>query len=344
MRLVSPLLKKVVYPAMQAGGWLGRSLNGQCAVVNYHGVLPSDYSQTDRALDGNLVSHEQLRQQLQFLKAHYNVIEPSDFRAWIEQGAVLPSRAVLITCDDGLLNSLTDMLPILQSEKVRCLFFVTGASCAEKPGGLWYEQLYQLLRAAEARGQALRLPSDKREPLELAGTFQSRWWDVVRQASSLECGKRVAWMAELGERCGVTTDLSCERRWRLLDVRELLELAGSGMEIGAHTMSHPVLSECSDAEARREIEQSKVEIELVLGRQVWAFAYPFGNPSAMADREIGLVRNAGYICAFLNVDGGTDRSAPFALCRTHVAGDMNLAELEAHLTGFHLRLQRAVRA
>ena len=115
------------------------------------------------------------------------------------------------------------------------------------------------------------------------------------------------------------------------------------MSIGAHTLSHPVLSLCSEEEARREIRDSKIEIESALGRPVWAFAYPFGNSSTMGDREIGLAREAAFACAFLNVEhwsGG--ESNPFTLPRIHVTLRTTLPEFAAHLSGLHTRLQRAM--
>ena len=100
-------------------------------MVTYHGVLPEGYEPVDPAFDGNLIRADVLRRQLRLLKAHYNVISPEDALAWREGRRELPPKAVLLTCDDGLLNCLTDMLPVLQQEKVSCLFFVTGASTEE---------------------------------------------------------------------------------------------------------------------------------------------------------------------------------------------------------------------
>jgi peptidoglycan/xylan/chitin deacetylase (PgdA/CDA1 family) len=116
------------------------------------------------------------------------------------------------------------------------------------------------------------------------------------------------------------------------------------MEIGAHTLSHPVLSACSEDLARQEIAESKRELERILGKPVWAFAYPFGNPGTMGDREVRLAREAGFTCAFVNTGGGTvDRSQRFKLSRTHVTAEMKLSEFEAHVSGLHHRLQHAVR-
>jgi len=352
MRLVSPLLKHAVYPALHQIGWLDRTMPpGGYAVVNYHGVVPSDYSPSDHSpsdqsvaeafLDGNLVRPETLRRQLQFLKAHYNVVRPEDFHAWIERGEQLPPRAVLVTCDDGLLNTLTDMLPVLQSEGVPCLFFVTGASCSDKPGMLWYEELYFLIRARPLDGPGLQLPSE--EGTEPSGSFQARWWNTVRRASRLDTRARADWMGLVRSHCGGTPVLRSEKRWRLVNLAELRALAEAGMTIGAHTRSHPVLSLCSDEEARREIQESKNDIERALGRPVWAFAYPFGNASTIGERELGLAQEARFACAFLNVEHwGTGAANPFALPRIHVTTNTTLPEFAAHMSGLHARLQRAV--
>jgi peptidoglycan/xylan/chitin deacetylase (PgdA/CDA1 family) len=350
MRLVSPLLKHAVYPALHQIGWLDHTMPpGGYAVVNYHGVVPSDHSVAESLLDGNLVQQETFRRQLQFLKAHYDVISPDDFRAWIEHGKHLPPRAVLVTCDDGLLNTLTDMLPLLESEDILCLFFVTGASCSDRPGMLWYEELYHLMRAGPLDGPSLRLPRE--EGTEPSESFQVQWWSTVRRASRLDARARAEWMALVRSHCDGTqvlhselpAALRSEKRWRLVNVTELKELADAGMTIGAHTLSHPVLSLCSEEEARHEILESKNDIERALGRPVWAFAYPFGDSSTMGEREVALAREAGFSCAFLNVEHWRAGPAnPFALPRIHVSGNTTLPEFAAHLSGLHARLRLRV--
>jgi peptidoglycan/xylan/chitin deacetylase (PgdA/CDA1 family) len=347
MRFVSPLLKRAVYPALHRTGWLDRfTPTSGYAVVNYHGVIPEGYSGGEKFLDGNLVRAQVLRKQLQFLKAHYQVIHPEDFRGWIEQGKALPARSVLVTCDDGLLNTLTDMLPVLQDEEVPCLFFVTAASCGDDPGMLWYEELYHLMRQKPLSEVALELPVENSAQVFSSENFQAQWWSVVRRASQLDAEARAEWMRLVRAQCG-PAPARFGKRWRLLNGRELERLSGElsqgGMSIGAHTRTHPVLSLCGDEEAEREICGSKLGIERTLGRAVWAFAYPFGNPSTLGDREFRLARQAGYSCAFLNVEHwGGQESNPFAIVRTHVTSDMSLAEFAAHVSGVHVRLQRVV--
>src|SRR5271169_810689 len=149
--VVSPILKRVVYPWLANSGYLRRRADGGAfCVLTYHGVVPAGYEVDDPHRDGSLVSAENLRGQLQLLKECYHVVSPDEVRDWAGGGKELPERAVLLTCDDGLRNVLTDMTPILREEGVSCLFFVLGASAAESCQTLWYDELYLLLMAAPA--------------------------------------------------------------------------------------------------------------------------------------------------------------------------------------------------
>jgi peptidoglycan/xylan/chitin deacetylase (PgdA/CDA1 family) len=340
MRLVSPLLKRAVYPALHHSGVLRRFTSSRgFAVVNFHGVIPAGYSSDNKFLDGNLVRPEALREQLRYLKKHFQVIAPEDFQSCIQRGEALPPRSVLITCDDGLLNTLTDMLPVLREENVPCLFFVTSASARDLPGILWYEELFHLMRGKPIGQLAAMLPADNGAS-QAPQNFQAEWWSVIERASRLTAEARAGWMTEARAYCG-PQPVRSEKRYRLLNVSELRKLADAGMTIGAHTRTHPVLSLASEEETWREIVDSKVEIERALGRPVWAFAYPFGNPATIGEREFRVAREAGYSCGFLNVEQWAgEESNQFAIARTHVTADMTLPEFAAHLSGVHLRLQR----
>jgi peptidoglycan/xylan/chitin deacetylase (PgdA/CDA1 family) len=133
----------VVYHTLSKLGYLHRyAERGQLSVVTYHGVLPAGYKVTDLRLDGAWVTPEMFRRQLRVLRSHYKVVSPAQMRLWCKGEWSLPPRAVLLTCDDGLANAVTDMLPILKEEGLSCLFFVTTRSLAEEPSMLWYEELY----------------------------------------------------------------------------------------------------------------------------------------------------------------------------------------------------------
>ena len=157
MRFVSPALKHIVFPLLSRSGYLRYTAGAGPAVVTYHGVFPAGYEVRNVALDGNLVHAGSLRRQLQLLKKRYHVISPEEFLRWSEGGLSLPPRSILLTCDDALRNTLTEMVPILHEFGLSCLFFATGASADETPSMLWYEELYLMLLDA-SEPITLRLP------------------------------------------------------------------------------------------------------------------------------------------------------------------------------------------
>jgi peptidoglycan/xylan/chitin deacetylase (PgdA/CDA1 family) len=71
----------------------------------------------------------------------------------------------------------------------------------------------------------------------------------------------------------------------------LRTLSANGFEIGAHTISHRVLTELNAAELVNEVCGCKPVLEQMLGREVVMFCYPRGRFNAEVLRE---VRRAGY--------------------------------------------------
>ncbi|MEO8998289.1 MAG: polysaccharide deacetylase family protein [Rhodanobacter sp.] len=80
----------------------------------------------------------------------------------------------------------------------------------------------------------------------------------------------------------------------LMSAEQLRGWQRGGMEIGAHTRSHPRLTQCTDAQLRDEIHGSKATLEDHLGTSVTQFCYPYGDAD---DRVAGMVRAAGFAAA-----------------------------------------------
>lgn len=87
----------------------------------------------------------------------------------------------------------------------------------------------------------------------------------------------------------------------LMDAKELAQMAEAGVEIGAHTLSHPDLTSLSAEVAFQEIIQSKTNLEKITGQSVISFAYPYGYYN---DDIKQLVIEAGFECAVATDTGG----------------------------------------
>jgi peptidoglycan/xylan/chitin deacetylase (PgdA/CDA1 family) len=304
--------------------------------------LPKGYEVRDATLDGHLVTADAFVRQVHLLKAKYNVISPEEFLQWREGKPRLPPRAVLLTCDDGLLNTLTDMLPLAQELDVRLLFFVTGNSLTSQSSMLWYEKAFLWLLEARRR---ISFSAPWGEcAAEGRGQIVALWREMIRKLSALAEGDRNQALEDIRTQLGIAGDFESEysrkeaarRRFFMLNLTQVREMENAGMTIGAHTLSHPMLSQMSEKLAWEEISKSRDRIEAELGKVVWALAYPFGNAEAVSAREPGLAERAGFRCAFMNVEDGA-AGGWFAFPRIHVSSSMALAELEAHVSGFYRR-------
>jgi len=350
MRVLSPILRQIVYPALGKVGFF--RLRAGMSVVTYHGVLPEGYRNTDAFLDNTLIRIDAFRAQLALLKRYYNVVSPARFQAWLRGSEALPERAVLITCDDGFLNNLTVMAPILREHGLQCIFFSTSDSLGKAPAMLWYIELYLMIMKARATGGAvdcagIHVPTPDGDQ----ETRRTQWLRLTRELSRFTAEHRQAFLSELARRWRLDADWKASylndpllaQRFQLLGAEQLRQLADAGMTIGAHTRSHPELSQQPDEEARREVIECRCELQECIGRSIWAMAYPFGNPATVGEREFRLAREAGFECAFMNVPGKFTAENKFSMPRAHVTADMSLGVFEAHVSGFHERLRQRLR-
>lgn len=136
-------------------------------------------------------------------------------------------------------------------------------------------------------------------------------------------GKTADWLEPLGE-----------GQRPMLDWATLRDLAARGIEIGAHTMSHPQLDILPPALARQEIFESKAVLEGALAHPIRAFAYPHGyaSPAIRA-----LVAAAGFntACRVRHALSATSENR-FALSRIIMTEDVSDAGLATLLGGHGL--------
>ena len=92
-------------------------------------------------------------------------------------------------------------------------------------------------------------------------------------------------------------------------------------EIGAHTVTHPVLPGLPPSSQRDEIGRSKAALEEMLEMPIGAFSYPHGRYTS---ESIGLVQQTGFRCACAvrphagSPNLAADRPHPFLLPRVTV--------------------------
>jgi peptidoglycan/xylan/chitin deacetylase (PgdA/CDA1 family) len=227
---------------------------------------------------------------LSWIKRWFHVI-PLDEAVSRLGAQTLPARAAAITFDDGYADNATNALPILQHHGIPATFFV--ATSFLDGGRMWNDSVVEAIRAYD--GSALDLKEIGLGSYSLESNAHRRMAIdcLLRRIKYLEPGKRQELVAQVVDLTGVRppTDL-------MMRSGQVLELRNSGMQIGAHTCSHPILKVASDTQASLEITTSKQVLESMLGEPVGLFAYPNGKPDVdYAARHVRMVQQAGFLAA-----------------------------------------------
>jgi peptidoglycan/xylan/chitin deacetylase (PgdA/CDA1 family) len=155
-----------------------------------------------------------------------------------------PRRTVAMSFDDGYADNVRRALPLLAAAGARATFFLT-AGLIEERRAPWWDQLAHLL--AETRVARLEREGHLLELAEEAGRVSAL--RALLPGFRVSPVAQLALLEDLSGRLGVPGPASCE----LATWEECAALRAAGMEVGAHTLTHPFLSTLPAAEQEAEI-------------------------------------------------------------------------------------------
>jgi glycosyltransferase involved in cell wall biosynthesis/peptidoglycan/xylan/chitin deacetylase (PgdA/CDA1 family) len=247
-----------------------------------------------------LLAH--FEQILDFLHEYGTVLPLGDAVQALAKGT-LPKKAISITFDDGYDDWLTTVSPALRARNMSATFFIT----TEQLGGpaLWHERIVAAVRELPDAGARLPYGFGNYSDLRSIG-------NRINLVNALT--ERMKY-APLPERLGAVEFLEAQSlsalSWpKRFDLHAVRELHNQGFEIGGHTITHPILNECSADQALSEIGGCKEELELIIKAPVHLFAYPNGRPGKDYDAShVAMVKACGYTAAVATSGGGASRSS-----------------------------------
>lgn len=234
-------------------------------------------------------------------------------------------KPAVVTFDDGYADNLVNAKPLLERYEVPATVFVTTGYVAQDRS-FWWDELESLLLGPQRLPETLRLciagASFEWQLRPCAAdnhvvSAQSRWnilqpeSATPRQLVYRSLHQLLRPLSEQARRS--VLDELC--RWADRSVIDgghsaplsndgVVRLASGGLvEIGAHTVTHPILSAMSADAQFAEIHRSKIHLEEILGSPVASFAYPFGSRSDYTEETVAATRRAGYRRACSNFPG-----------------------------------------
>lgn len=230
-----------------------------------------------------------------WVKSAFNVLPlPRAIEAL--KAGTLPERAAAITFDDGYADNLHVAAPILKERGLSATFFIATGFLGG--GRMWNDDIYDACRLWPGATLDLTpwLPQMPVLQLGQPGDYEKR-----RSAAQAVTGlvkylphqDRHRICRAIAEHCGLPSHSNL-----MMTPEEVCDLRDTGMVIGAHTRTHPILAGLDAAEAEQEIAGSKQDLEQLLGESVDVFAYPNGKPTTdLTSETVELVKKAGFASA-----------------------------------------------
>lgn len=247
--------------------------------------------------------------QMRLLKRCFTVLNLNEAVARLENGS-LPARAACVTFDDGYADNAEVALPILLRHGVPATFFVAAGFLN---GGrmfndtiiesVHYCQHSELdLSSIHLGVHSLATREDRRNAVAI----------ILKNIKHLEPTLRDQQAAAVAELARVTPSDSL-----MMTDDQVRSLAEAGMEVGGHTVSHPVLTSIAEDRARDEIRDGRDRLEEIIERPVLLFAYPNGRPGRdYTQRHVCLVKELGFQAAVSTTWGSASaQSDPYQLPR-----------------------------
>jgi peptidoglycan/xylan/chitin deacetylase (PgdA/CDA1 family) len=232
-------------------------------------------------------------------------------------------RSIVVTFDDGYADNFYNAKPLLEKYDIPATVFVTTGGIDQKQE-FWWDELDRLLLQPGTLPDLLELNINgitcqwdlgtatnysqadsqrdrhwRMEQQEDATPRHALYRSLYQQLQFLSISERGKLLDEI--RVWANTEPVGRSTHRSLCHEEMVALeAGELIEIGAHTVTHPFLSQLPIASQREEIQQSKDYLEKILGHPVTSFSYPNGSYIA---ETTSIVQEAGFNCACCSVPG-----------------------------------------
>lgn len=280
--MIQEILLKILQPFATLASGVGK--RKKLFILIYHRVL----DEPDFMRPGE-VDKVAFTWQMRLLAKYFNVLPLHEALDRMHSDR-LPPRAVTITFDDGYADNYTNALPILQQFGLTATFFIANGFL--DGGRMWNDTVIEAVRNYDAPELDLTPiglerfdVSDATKKCQVAGQILKQIKHLPLEQRDQQTGYIAAQSKNLPNNLMMTTE-------------QLIQLHGSGVEIGGHTVNHPILAKLDEATARREIGDNKTFLEKLLNAELRFFAYPNGKPvEDYLPNQVSLVKELGYNAA-----------------------------------------------
>ncbi len=308
---------------LQACLWYHRS---SFQILTYHRF--TDVPSVDPA--------EVLTRQCVFIREHFNPVSMTQVEHALHHGGPLPPNALAITVDDGYRDFLSVASPIFRAYELPVTVYLISGFI---DGQLWpwWDRLAWALQHSNAPyfedGMVSNGPPS-RLPLGNDAQRSAACSQLIAALVKLPNGDRLAILDRLPETLAVDIPAAAPEEYAALTWDEVRKLQTEGVEFGAHTHTHPILTSLENEDAvHAELAESKRRIEEELRSPVTHFCYPNGD---FNDAVVAAVKACGFLSATTVLSGYDSRATdPYLLKRHSLEMDLSDYYFRESLSGLH---------
>lgn len=257
----------------------------QVAIITYHRVGPKNDNWSLEPTTLHL-----FKKQMEYFLKNYEIIALDKLAQCIREKKSLPEKAITITFDDGYLDNYVYAYPFFKEHHIPATIFLTTGHI-ESNTLFWWDKIGYILQHMNMSQINLNelgnfsLDSDMDVP-----RVQSEIADALKLISD---DRKCFLMNRLSEISGVDIPPDIAKEL-ILSWDQIKEMINNGIDFGAHSVNHPILTNMPLKQAKWEIIQSKKDIENVLRKDVNAFSYPNGDFNT---ELMSIVKESGFNCA-----------------------------------------------
>ena len=273
-------------------------------VLTYHRVAnlqdsPTLHPQIISATPANF------EKQMRFVAKKYQVVSMPQVLEAIAKKASLPPAAVLITFDDAYYD-FGVAWAILCSLKMTATLFVPTAYPDHPERAFWWDRLYRAVMNTSRRELRLNaLGVLSLSEMKMRQQSLKRLQNHVKNISHCEA---TVFVDDVCDQLG-SKPLAQKS---VLSWKELRQLANEGVTMCAHTQTHPIMTQLTPEDLRREVVGSQDDLEREIGEALPIFCYPSGSHD---DAVVNVLREENFTVAFTTMKGQNDlRTADFCVC------------------------------
>ena len=327
------LLRDLFYGALHAArctGWARHRRGLHVPVLFYHGVSAERVGGVMNCEKKHVYAGD-FEKHLSFLKRFYNPVPLSEYAAALRSGVPMRPHSVVVTFDDGYENNYRAAFPLLKKYGVPATLYL-ATEFVESGEMLWFDRLACAFAATKA--QRFESPVESGSwPLRGEAEMTACYLRTKKRLKALPDARRREILDKICRELLGAQRPDAPALFAPLKKEQIREMVRSGLiDIGSHSLGHPILTAVSAQEARAEIAESKKRASGLSGLEAQSFSYPNGAYSAELMR---LVEEAGYDSAVavglrVNPPAGV---SPYAIDRVALAEGDTTAVIASTLCG-----------